>query len=124
MRLIPALLLSTALVTQPALAAEITHEGARQLEQKFTSYLPDSVAKSGLIKVRPGTADYEVTFDPTVLLKDVDPKTFSISGLKPLLSLIRPLEDGSWNFSQSADLDVKGQFTAGTEKTDFSYKID
>ena len=124
MRLIPALLLSTALVTQPALAAEITHEGARQLEQKFTSYLPDSVAKSGLIKVRPGTANYEVTFDPTVLLKDVDPKTFSISGLKPLLSLIQPLEDGSWNFSQSADLDVKGQFTAGTDKTDFSYKID
>lgn len=123
MRLIPALLLSTALVTQPVLAAEITHEGAQQLEQKFTSYLPANLAKSGLVKVRPGTTDYEVTFDPTVLLKDVDPKTFSISGLKPFLSLIRPLEDGLWNFSQSADLDVNGQFTAGAEKTDFSYKI-
>jgi hypothetical protein len=123
MRLIPALLLSTALVAQPLLAADITHEGAQQLEQKFTSYLPEKLAKSGLVRVRPGTTDYEVTFDPTVLLKDVDPKTFSISGLTPFLSLIRPLEDGSWNFSQSADFDVKGQFTAGTEKTDFSYQI-
>lgn len=124
MRLIPALLLSTALVSQPVLAADITHEGAQQLEQKFNSYLPENLAKSGLIKVRPGTTDYVVTFDPTVLLKDVDPKTFSISGLKPFLSLIRPLEDGSWNFSQSADLDVKGKFTAGADTTDFSYKID
>ena len=74
MRLIPALLLSTALVTQSAQAADISHQGAQELEQKFTSYLPENLAKSGLIKVRPGTADYEVTFDPTVLLKDVDPK--------------------------------------------------
>lgn len=124
MRLIPALLLSTALITQSVQAADISHQGAQELEQKFNSYLPETLAKSGLIKVRPGTADYELTFDPTILLKDVDPKTFNISGLKPLLSLIRPMEDGLWHFSQSADLDVKGQFTAGTEKTDFTYKID
>jgi hypothetical protein len=124
MRLIPALLLSTALVTQPVQAADISHQGAQELEQKFTAYLPENLAKAGLIKVRPGTTDYELTFDPTVLLKDIDPKTFSISGLKPFLSLIRPMEDGLWHFSQTADLDVKGQVTAGTETTDFSYKID
>ena len=124
MRLLPALLLSTALVTQSVQAADISHQGALELEQKFTAYLPGDLAKSGLIKVRPGTTDYEVTFDPTVLLKDVDPNTFSISGLKPLLSLIKPMEDGLWHFAQTADLDVKGQFTAGTEKTDFTYKID
>ncbi|OBZ93252.1 hypothetical protein ADU59_22600 [Pararhizobium polonicum] len=124
MRLLSALLLSTALVTQSVQAADISHQGAQQLEQKFTSYLPGELAKSGLIKVRPGTEDYEVTFDPTVLLKDIDPKTFSISGLKPFLSLIRPMEDGFWHFAQTADLDVKGQFTTGAEKTDFTYKID
>jgi hypothetical protein len=124
MRLLPALLLSTALATQSVQAADISHQGAQELEQKFTAYLPETLAKAGLIKVRPGTADYELTFDPAVLLKDVDPKTFSMSGLKPFLSLIRPMEDGLWHFSQSADLDVKGQFTAGTEKTDFTYKID
>lgn len=124
MRLLPALLLSTALVTQSAQAADISHQGAQELEQKFTAYLPEDLAKSGLIKVRPGTTDYELTFDPTVLLKDVDPKTFNISGLKPFLSLIRPMEDGLWHFAQTADLDVKGQFTAGPETTDFTYKID
>ncbi|MBP1861085.1 hypothetical protein [Rhizobium herbae] len=124
MRLLPALLLSTALVTQSVQAADISHQGALELEQKFTAYLPDDLAKSGLIKVRPGTTDYEVTFDPTVLLKDVDPNTFSISGLKPLLSLIRPMEDGLWHFAQTADLDVRGQLATGTEKTDFTYKID
>ncbi|CAN7459263.1 hypothetical protein LJR098_004320 [Rhizobium sp. LjRoot98] len=124
MRLIPALLLSTALITQSVQAADISHQGAQELERKFTSFLPETLAKTGLIKVRPGTADYELTFDPTVLLKDIDPKTFSISGLKPLLSLIRPMDDGLWHFSQAADLDVKGQFTTGPEKTDFTYKID
>ncbi|MCV9961311.1 hypothetical protein OIU34_05305 [Pararhizobium sp. BT-229] len=124
MRLAPALLTSVAILTQPAMAAEITHAGAQQLEQKFTSYLPESLAKSGLIKVRPGTTDYELTFDPTVLLKDVDPKTFTISGLKPFLSLIRPMDDGLWHFSQTADLDIKGQFAAPNGQTDFTYKID
>jgi hypothetical protein len=124
MRLIPALLLSTTLITQSVQAADISHQGAQELEQKFTAYLPENLAKAGLIKVRPGTADYEVTLDPTVLLKDIDPKNFSISGLKPWISLIRPMEDGLWHFSQTADLDVKGQFTTGTEKNDFTYKID
>lgn len=124
MRLIPALLLSTALITQSVQAADISHQGAQELEQKFTAYLPETLAKAGLIKVRPGTTDYELTFDPTVLLKDVDPKTLSISGLKPWISLIRPMEDGLWHFSQSTDLDIKGQFTAENEKTDFAYKID
>ncbi|HTO32728.1 MAG TPA: hypothetical protein VL202_16335 [Pararhizobium sp.] len=124
MRLLPALLLSTALVTQSAQAAEITHQGAQEIEQNFTKYLPEKLAKSGLIKVRPGTTDYELTFDPTVLLKDVDPKVFTISGLQPWLALIRPMDDGLWQFNQTADLDLKGQFTVGTETTDFSYKID
>ncbi|WP_275783923.1 hypothetical protein [Pararhizobium gei] len=124
MRLLSALLMSTALAAHPVMAAEISYEGAKQIEEKFTSFLPEKYAKSGLVKVRPGTTDYEIILDPAVFLKDVDASQFSISGLKPFLSLIRPLDDGTWNVSQSDSLDVKGQFTAQGEKTDFTYKID
>lgn len=124
MRLLQALLLSTALVTHPVAAAEISYEGAQRIEENLTSYLPEKYINSGLIKVRPGTADYELVFDAAVLLKDVNASELTISGLKPFLSLIRPLEDGTWNVSQSDNLDIKGQFTAQGEKTDFTYKID
>ncbi|KQV38282.1 MULTISPECIES: hypothetical protein [unclassified Rhizobium] len=116
------LLLTTSL--SPAIAADINYEGATALEKKLTTYLPENLVKDGLVKVRPGTEDYEVTFDPTVLLKDVDKAKVSISGLKPFLSLVRPLEDGLWRFVQDADLNVTGSFDGGPEKTDFTYRID
>ncbi|TDK39015.1 hypothetical protein E2F50_02425 [Rhizobium deserti] len=124
MRLLTALLFSTALGAHPAGAAEITYQGAKQIEEKIISYLPDSIAKPGLLSVRPGTSAYELAVDFSILLKDVDPKTFTIDGLKPFLSAIRPLDDGTWHLSQSDSLEVKGHVTAADETSDFGYKID
>ncbi|WP_075289723.1 hypothetical protein [Pararhizobium arenae] len=124
MRFMAAALLSVALPLTPALAAEISYEGAMALEKKLTTYLPEKFVKQGLVKVRPATQDYEVIFDPTVFLKDVDPADFTVTGLKPFLSLVRPLEDGLWRFTQDENLDLKGSFTAEKEKTDFTYRID
>ena len=124
MRLLIALLFSTALTTHAARAADITYEGADQLKTKILSYLPKQMGEAGVVDVRPGTDAYELRVDPSVLLKDIDPKTFTISGLKPLLAAIRPLADGTWNYSQSDSLDVKGTFKAGEETSDFTYKID
>lgn len=123
MRLMPALLLSTALTASPALAADITYDGAKQLEDQLNGYLPADLAKAGVIKVRPGTGDYEVNFDAAPILKKFDPTTITISGLKPFLSLVRPLDDGTWNVSQKDNLDIKGTFTANAQKTDFTYRI-
>ncbi|RWX78633.1 hypothetical protein EPK99_08525 [Neorhizobium lilium] len=124
MRLLIALLFSTALGTHASSAAEITYEGAKQIKEKILSYLPEGFASSGLIEVRPGTSAYDLTVNPAVLLKDIDPKTITVSGLKPLLSALRPLDDGTWQFSQSDSLDVKGSITASEQTSDFSYKID
>lgn len=114
MRLMPALLLSTALTASPALAADITYDGAKQLEDQLNGYLPADLAKAGVIKVRPGTGDYEVNFDAAPILKKFDPTTITISGLKPFLSLVRPLDNGTWNVSQKDNLDIKGTFTANS----------
>ncbi|MDQ0321233.1 hypothetical protein QO002_003371 [Pararhizobium capsulatum DSM 1112] len=124
MRSLAAALVLLAVPLQPAIAADISYEGATALEKKLTTYIPENFVKDGLIKVRPGTTDYEVIFDPNVLLKDINPVDVTVTGLKPLLSLVRPLEDGLWSFAQDADLDVKGTFTVGPEKTDFTYRID
>jgi hypothetical protein len=124
MRLLTVLLFSTALTATAADAADITYEGAQQIREKLLSYLPEQMAKPGLLDVRPGTSAYELKVDPTVLLKDVDPKTFTISGLKPLLSTILPLGDGTWKYEQSDSFDVKGSVKAGEQTSDFTYKID
>jgi hypothetical protein len=124
MRLFTALLFSTALGANPSGAAEITYQGAKQIEEKIISYLPESLAKPGLVNVRPGTSAYELAVDFSVLLKDVDPKSFTITGLKPFLSAMRPLDNGTWQLSQSDSLDVKGHVTAAEEQSDFSYKVD
>lgn len=124
MRFMAVALLSVAVPLSSAIAADITYEGATALEKKLTTYLPEKFVKDGLVKVRPGTEDYEVIFDPTVFLKDVNPADVTITGLKPFLSLVRPLEDGLWRFVQDENLDLKGSFTVEKEKTDFTYRID
>ena len=116
------LLLTTSL--SPAVAADISYEGASTLEKKLTTYLPENLVKEGLVKVRPSTEDYEVVFDPNALLKGIDTSKFTISGLKPFVSLVRPLNDGLWRFVQDADLNVTGSFAGEPDKTDFSYRID
>ncbi len=118
-----ALFAATALLAHNAMAADIDFKGAEALQKSLTAYLPEDLVKNGLVTVRPGTTAYEVRFDPTVLLRSVDAKTLTISGLKPFLSLVTPLEQGLWKVTQSDRLDINGTFTAQNQTNTFSYRI-
>jgi len=118
-----ALFTASALLAPEAMATDIDVKGAKSLQKSLTAYLPEELVKNGLITVRPGASAYEVRFDPAVLLRSVDDKALTISGLKPLLSLVTPLEQGLWNVTQSENLDISGTFKAGDQTNMFSYKI-
>ncbi len=114
---------TTALLAQSAMAADIDFKGAEALQKSLTAYLPEDLVKNGLVTVRPGTTSYEVRFDPAVLLRSVDQKSLTISGLKPFLSLLTPLDQGLWKVTQDEKLDINGTFKVADQTNTFSYRI-
>jgi hypothetical protein len=105
-------------------AAEINEAGAQKLLDSLTYYLPKGVADSGFLTVTPGSQRYELRMDFAALLKDVDPKTFTIEGLKPLSYYLTPQDDGLWKTELNDRLDVSGSFTADGKPSTFVYKIE
>lgn len=124
MRVLPVLLLSTTLLSPAAYAADITYDGAKQVEDTLNRSLPTTIAKTGIIKVRPGTTDYDVTVDLPSLLKQFAPASLTVTGLEPFLYLIHPQDDGSWSVSHKGGLDIQASATENGKDTHFSYKAD
>ncbi|MCV3764822.1 hypothetical protein [Rhizobium sp. TRM95796] len=117
---------AVALVLSPVAsrAAEINEAGAQKLLDSLTYYLPKNVNDSGFLRVTPGSQRYELRMDFSALLKDVDPKTFAIEGLKPISYFLTPQDDGMWKAELSDRLDVSGSFTADGRPSTFVYKIE
>lgn len=108
--------------TAAAQQAEITVQGAQALQKSLTDFLPDSIDKAALVKVRPEGSAYEIQLDLASLLKGVDAKTFTIEGLKPLISLAEPLRDGLWRVTQNQSFSMSGTAKSGEEVSQFTYK--
>jgi len=116
-------LLATLLPLQ-ASAADVSEAGAREIVEKLTYYLPKDVVDTGFLKVTAGTNRYELSVDFAPLLKDVDKKTFSITGLKPFVQYLTPQDDGLWTLESNDRLNVSGQMEAGGQKSSFTYIVD
>ncbi|WP_137155781.1 hypothetical protein [Rhizobium sp. FKL33] len=105
-------------------AAEINQAGAQKLLDSLTYYLPKSVNDSGFLTVTPGSQRYELRMDFATLLKDVDPKVFTIEGLKPISYYLTPQDDGLWKAELNDRLDVSGSFNTEGKSSTFVYKIE
>ncbi|NLS19593.1 YdgA family protein [Rhizobium sp. P40RR-XXII] len=107
-----------------AQAADVSEQGAKDLYGNLTYFLPDDIAKSGAISVKPAGANYEVTYDLQKLLDKLNMSGFDISGLKPLLMLATPLDSGLWNIEGNNALDVTARSKPGSSlNSEFRYAL-
>jgi hypothetical protein len=94
-------------------AADVSEQGAKDLYGNLTYFLPDDIAKSGAIAVKPVSAHYEVTYDLQKLLDKLNLSGFDISGLKPLMMLATPLDSGLWNIEGNNAFDITANSKPG-----------
>lgn len=105
-------------------AADVSEQGAKDLFGNLTYFLPDDIAKSGGISVKPVSAHYEVTYDLQKLFDKLNVTDFDITGLKPLALLAAPLDSGLWNIEGNNALDVTARSKPGsTPDTEFRYAL-
>ena len=107
-----------------AQGVEINQDGANAVRDNLTKFLPEELAKSGLITVNPAGGRYEIIYDLAKLLAKVDPATFTITGLVPFSTFATPLDSGLWNIEGNNSLNVSGHFKGPEDKpTEFTYSI-
>ena len=116
--------LSLIALASPVQAADVSASGAEAMQQALTRYLPKDLVDAGLVTVRAATSFYELRLDPSALFADADPQSVSISGLKPFVHYVRPLDGGLYSVESSENLDIRGTFNGGAEVTSFTYLID
>jgi hypothetical protein len=105
-------------------AADISEQGAKDLYGNLTYFLPDDIAKSGAIAVKPVSGHYEVTYDVQKFLDKLNVTGFDISGLKPLLMLATPLDSGLWNIEGNNAFDVTARSKPGSgPESEFRYAL-
>ncbi len=105
-------------------AADISEQGAKDLYGNLTYFLPEDIAKSGAISVKPADAHYQVTYDLQKLIEKLDVSGFDISGLKPLTMLATPLDSGLWNIEGNNALDVTARSKPGNgPDNEFRYAL-
>ncbi|NEI71427.1 hypothetical protein GR212_17755 [Rhizobium lusitanum] len=107
-----------------AQAADVSEQGAKDLYGNLTYFLPDDIAKSGVISVKPVSGHYEVTYDLQKLLETLNASGFDISGLKPLTMLATPLDGGLWDIEGNNAFDVSAHSKPGNgPATEFRYAL-
>lgn len=108
----------------PVAAAEINDKGARTLKESLIHFLPDTVKSTGFLTVKPAGERYEISYDFAKLLKSINKKDFTVSGLKPYSVFAAPLDNGQWKFNSDSDMNftVKGKRPDG-KPTNLSYSV-
>ncbi|WP_412063802.1 hypothetical protein [Rhizobium sp. SYY.PMSO] len=111
-------------VVGSAQAADVSEQGAKDLYGNLTYFLPDDIAKSGAISVKPASGHYEVTYDLQKLLDKMNVTEFAISGLKPLTMLATPLDSGLWDIEGNNAFDITANSKPGEgPATEFRYAL-
>lgn len=105
-------------------AADVSEQGAKDLFGNLTYFLPDDIAKSGAIAVKPVSSHYEVTYDLRALFDKLNVTGFDISGLKPLMMLATPQDSGLWNIEGNNAFDVTARSKPGSgPDSEFRYAL-
>ncbi|CDZ25320.1 hypothetical protein [Neorhizobium galegae] len=108
----------------PVAAAEINDKGARALKENLSYFLPDTAKSTGFLTVKPAGERYEISYDFAKLLKSINKKDFTVSGLKPYSVFAAPLDNGQWKFHSDSDMNftVKGKMPDG-KSTNLNYSV-
>ncbi|MDL2397354.1 hypothetical protein [Rhizobium mayense] len=107
-----------------AQAADVNEQGAKDLLANLTHFLPDDLVKSGFITVDPASGHYEVTYDLQKLFDKLNITGFDITGLKPLIALATPQDNGLWNIEGKNAIDVTARSKPGSgPDAEFRYAL-
>ncbi|KAA6490200.1 hypothetical protein G6K93_12605 [Agrobacterium rhizogenes] len=102
-------------------AADVNEQGAKDLLGNLTYFLPDDMAKSGFVAVKPVSGHYEITYDLQKLFDKLKISDIVISGLKPLTALATPQDSGLWAIEGSNAIDVTARSKPGSA-TDMEFR--
>ncbi|ENN87916.1 hypothetical protein RHSP_49197 [Rhizobium freirei PRF 81] len=95
-------------------AADVNEQGAKDLFNNLTYFLPDDIVKSGGISVKPVSPHYEITYDLQALFSKLDISDLTITGLKPLMMLATPQDSGLWNIEGNNAFDITANSKPGS----------
>ncbi|MBO9099043.1 MULTISPECIES: hypothetical protein [unclassified Rhizobium] len=122
-RTIAAAIVLTTGLSGASYGAEVNEQGAKDLRNSLSAFLPHDVA-STFLSVKPVGNRYEVTYDLTKLLDRFPSPDFTISGLKPLTMFAAPAEKGLWNIDGDNSLDISAHSKLGDgPATDIQYQM-
>ena len=105
-------------------AADVNEQGAKDLLSNLTHFMPDDLAKSGVVTVKPADGRYEVTYDLKKFLDKLNVSDFVITGLKPLTAFATPQDKGLWNIEGNNAIDVTARSKPGSKPdVEFRYAL-
>lgn len=105
-------------------AQEVSVSEAANIQKRLTHYLPKDLVDAGMVTVRAATSFYELRFDPAPLLAKAKDGALNVEGLKPMVSHLRPMPEGTYRIESNDSLDIKGTIDTPADATSFSYVID
>lgn len=105
-------------------AADISEEGAKDIETRLSRYLPRELVDAGLIEIAPSKDRYTFIIDPQPLIGRLQRTDLLIKGVKPFLHSLIPRDDGLWGIA--ANQAFRMQVVAGTTPRSnvIDYRID
>lgn len=116
--LLGASMLAFAVVASPALAADATPEGAKQLQDQLARYLTPQVFDSGVMTITPQGGAYALKVDmsPLSAMASAQGNSFSF---EPYTYLITPKSDGTYDVSSTSSFSMAAKGSEGEKAFDF-----
>jgi len=116
--LLGASMLAFAAVASPALAADATPEGAKQLQDQLARYLTPQVFESGVMTITPQGGAYALKIDmaPLSAMASAQGNNFSF---EPYTYLITPKDDGTYDVSSTSSFSIAAKGNEGEKAFDF-----
>lgn len=119
-----AVAIAAAMSHHAAVAAEVSEQGAKQLQGSLTKMLPPKVVEGGVVAVTPQSDKYQILFDLPKLIGLYDTPNFSLKQITPMTLFAKPADGGLWRVEGTNDFAVSttGKEPDGKEAS-FSYSI-
>jgi len=111
-------LLALGVIASPALAADATPEGAKQLQDQLARYLTPAAFESGVMTVTPQGGAYALKIDMSMISQAAAAKGDAFT-FEPYTYLITPKDDGTYDVSSNSPLSLSAKSNAGEKAFEF-----
>ncbi|MGF9563773.1 hypothetical protein [Neorhizobium sp. JUb45] len=119
-----AVAIAAAMFHQPVQAADVSEQGAKELQGSLTKMMPEKLVEKGVVAVTPQSDKYQILFDLPKLIGVYDNPLFSLKQITPMTLFATPADGGLWQVEGENDFAMSsvGKDPEG-KQSDFSYTI-